>query len=70
MALSRREIAKDAVQQYAEAAIGTSARIAAIVFDSARRITMEIGTFGTEVFEIREASKRAENDEDTTSGGA
>lgn len=62
MALSRREIAKDAIQQSAEAAISTGGRIAAIVFDSARKITTEIGTFGTEIFEIREASRRAEND--------
>lgn len=63
MALSRREIAKDVIQQSAEAAISMSGRIAAIVFDSARKITTEIGTFGTEIFEIREASKRAEQDE-------
>lgn len=63
MALSRREIAKDAIQQSAEAAISTGGRIAAIVFDSARRITTELGTFGTEIFEIREASKRAEQDD-------
>lgn len=62
MALSRREIAKDVVQQSAEAAISTAGHIAAILFEGARKITTEIGTFGTEIFEIREASKRAGED--------
>lgn len=62
MALSRREIAKDVVQQSTEAAINTAGHVAAILFDSARKITTEIGTFGTEIFEIREASKRAGED--------
>jgi hypothetical protein len=59
MALSRREIAKDAVQQGVEAAITTGGRISAILFDTARRVTTEIGALGTELFEISEASKRA-----------
>lgn len=62
MALSRREIAKDVVQQSTEAAISTAGHVAAILFDGARKITTEIGTFGTEIFEIREASKRAGDD--------
>jgi antitoxin (DNA-binding transcriptional repressor) of toxin-antitoxin stability system len=62
MALSRREIAKDAVQQGVEAAITTSGRISAILFDTARRITTEVGAFGTELFEITEASRRAGED--------
>ncbi len=71
MALSRREIAKDVVQQSAEAAIATGGHIAAIVFESARRITNEIGSFGTEIFEIREASRRATDDaEDTNPDGS
>lgn len=59
MSLSRREIAKDAVQQSAEAAITTASRISAIVFDSVRQIATEVGSFGTEIFEIREAGNRA-----------
>lgn len=62
MALSRREIVKDVVQQSAEAAISTAAHIAAILFDDARKITTEIGSLGTEIFEIREASRRAGED--------
>jgi hypothetical protein len=64
MALSRREIAKDVAQQSVEAAIATAGRVSAIVFDSARRITSELGSFGTEIFEITEASRRAGNDAD------
>ena len=65
MALSRREIAKDVVQQSAEAAIGTAGHVVAILFESARKITTELGAFGTEIFEITEASKRAGQDEET-----
>jgi hypothetical protein len=64
MALSRREIAKDVLQQSAEAAIASAGHVVAILFDSARRITTEIGAFGTEIFEITEASKRADEDDD------
>lgn len=66
MALSRREIAKDVIQQSAEAAIGTTGHVVAILFDSARRITTELGAFGTEIFEITEASRRAGQDADDT----
>lgn len=65
MALSRREIAKDVFQQSTEAAIGTAGHVVAILFESARKITTELGAFGTEIFEITEASKRAGRDEET-----
>lgn len=64
MALSRREIAKDVVQQGAEAAFATAGQVAAIFFDAARRITTEVGMFGTEIFEIAEASRRATHPDD------
>lgn len=63
MALSRREITKDLLQQYAEAAITTSGHVAAIVVDAARQITDELGSLGTELFEIGEAARRADDDE-------
>ena len=63
MALSRREIAKDVVQQGAEAAFATAGHVAAIFFDAARRITSELGALGTEVFELAEASRKATEDE-------
>ncbi|MET0447448.1 MAG: hypothetical protein ABW004_03535 [Aeromicrobium sp.] len=64
MPLSRREIVKDVVQQSAEAAIGSAGHVVAILFETARKITTEIGAFGTEIFEIAEASKRAGQDAD------
>ena len=71
MPLSRREIAKDVLQQGVDAALGTGGRISAIVFDAAQRITAELGSFGTELFEITEASRRAGQDplDDAARGG-
>ena len=66
MALSRREIAKDVLQQSTEAAIASAGHVVAILFESARKITTEIGAFGTEIFEITEASKRAGQDAEPT----
>jgi len=63
MALSRREIAKDVTQQSVEAALSTAGHVATIFFDAARRITSELGAFGTEVFEIAEASRKANQDD-------
>lgn len=62
MALSRREITKDLLQQSAEAAIATSGHVAAILVDAARKITSEVGSLGTEIFEISEAARRAGDD--------
>jgi hypothetical protein len=62
MALSRREIGKDALQQSLDAAIATTGRVVAILVDTGRRVTAEVGGFATEVFEIAEASKRAGDD--------
>lgn len=62
MSLNRREIAKDVVQQSTEAAITSAGHVVAILFESARKITTELGAFGTEIFEIAEASRRADED--------
>jgi hypothetical protein len=66
MTLNRREIAKDVVQQSTEAAITSAGHVVAILFESARKITTELGAFGTEIFEITEASRRADDDADHT----
>ncbi|MCW2829678.1 MAG: hypothetical protein JWP31_370 [Aeromicrobium sp.] len=66
MALSRREIAKDVVQQSTEAAIGSAGHVVAILFETARKVTTEVGAFATEIFEIAEASKRAGQDAEDT----
>lgn len=68
MSLHRREIAKDVLQQSTEAAITSAGHVTAILFDSARQITHELGAFATEIFEIAEASRRAESDTDHTPG--
>lgn len=62
MALSRHEIKKDAMQQSAEAALTTTRVITSIVFDAIGKITAEVGSFATEIFEIREATKTATDD--------
>lgn len=64
MALSRREINKDMIQQATEAAIGSIGRLSAILFGTVREITTEVGSFATELFEIREASYLADADAD------
>ena len=70
MALSRREIVKDVLQQSTEAAIASAGHVVAILFESARKITVEVGAFGTELFEITEASRRAGQDSDDTTPAA
>lgn len=62
MAISRREINKDVLQQSAEAATHTAAEIGSIVVNAVRDITQSVGGLATELFEIREAAARAEND--------
>ena len=60
--LSRNEIRKDAVQGAVEAAAGTVGQVASIVTTAVRDIAGALGTFATEVFEIRESARRASAD--------
>lgn len=69
MALSRREITKDVLQQTTEAAATTVGQVGAIVLSAFRDITRAVGDLGTEIFEIREAAARADEDLPTTPGG-
>jgi|GEM_PF-2734166 len=62
MPLSRREIALDVLQQSAEAAITSAGHVTAIVFESVRKISEELGAFGSEMFEIAESGRRANDD--------
>lgn len=62
MAISRREINKDVLQQSAEAATHTAAEVGSIVVSAVRDITRSVGGLATELFEIREAAARAEDD--------
>lgn len=57
--LSKAEISKDAAQAGAEAAIGTVAEVATIITGAVKDVAGAIGGLATELFEIRDASKRA-----------
>ena len=60
--LSRTEIRKDAVQDDVEAAAGTVGQVATIVTGAVREVAGALGGFATEVFEIRDAARRAGDD--------
>ena len=65
--LSKAETRKDVVQVVVESGATHVGRIASIVTGAVRDVTRELGEFTTEVFEIRDASKRAERDRDGAS---
>ena len=60
--LSKAETRKDVLQVVVESGATHVGRIASIVTGAVRDVTRELGEFTTEVFEIRDASKRAESD--------
>lgn len=62
MGLSKGEVRKDAIQQGADAALHALGNLAAIAVDAARRVTHEVGQFSTEIYEIREAARKARQD--------
>lgn len=64
--LSRAEIRKDAVQGTVEAAASAVGQVATIVTGAVRDVATAVGGFATEVFEIRDAARRAaaEHEED------
>ena len=62
--LSRTEIGKDALQSAAEAAANTVGEVATIITGAVRDVATSIGGFATEVFEIREASRKAAGEAD------
>lgn len=57
--LTRAEIAKDALQHTVEAGAETVAAVSGILATSVRDIAHALGGFATEVFEIRDAARRA-----------
>ena len=57
--LSRGEITKDALQASAEAAAGTVGEVATIITGAVRDVASAVGRLATEIFEIRDASRRA-----------
>jgi hypothetical protein len=56
------EIGKDAVQSTVEAAASTVGEVATIITAAVRDVATALGGLATEVFEIREASRRAAGD--------
>jgi hypothetical protein len=61
--LSKAEIRKDAVQNVVEAAAGTVGQVTTILTGAVKDVAGAIGNLATEVFEIREASRRANTDQ-------
>ena len=62
MPLSKAETRKDVVQVVVESGATHAGRIAGIVSGAVRDVTRELGEFTSELFEMREATKRAETD--------
>ena len=62
--LSRAEISKDAVQDAVQAAASTVGQVATIVTTAVRDVAGAVGGFATEVFEIRDAVRRARAESD------
>lgn len=56
---SKAEIGKDAVESTLDAAAETVAKVTSIVTHAVRDVAKALGDFGTEVFEIREAARKA-----------
>jgi len=60
--LSGAEIGKDAVQSTIEAAATTVGEVATILTRAVRDVATAVGDFATEVFEIRDSSRKAAGD--------
>lgn len=62
--LSRTEIRKDALQDGVTAAAHTVGAVATILTNAVGDVAKAVGGFATEVFEIREAARRAAVEQD------
>ena len=62
--LTKAEITKDAVQHTVSAGAETVASVMTIVVGAVRDVVDTVGGFATEVFEIREAARRAREESD------
>ena len=58
--LSKAETRKDTIQVVVEAGASHAGRIAGIVSGAVRDVAREVGDFATEVFEVRDAARRAQ----------
>ncbi|MDP9821418.1 hypothetical protein [Nocardioides massiliensis] len=61
--LSKAEIRKDAVQSTVEATASAVGGVTTIITGAVRDIARTLGGFATEVFEIRDAARRAQDDQ-------
>ncbi len=66
--LSRGEISKDALQHTVEAGAEAVASVTSILATAVRDVARAVGGFATEVFEIRDAARRAREEHDLPSG--
>ena len=64
--LSKAEIRKDAVQGTVEAAAGTVGQVATILTGAVKDVAGALGGLATELFEIRDAARRASDDQEPT----
>lgn len=64
--LSKGEITKDAVQHTLSAGAETVASVTAILAGAVRDVVDALGGFATEVFEIRDAARRAREESGAT----
>jgi hypothetical protein len=62
--LDRLETRKDTIQVVIESGTTHVGGIVAIVLGAVRDVTSEVGEWATDVFEIRDAAKRARGDAD------
>jgi ABC-type transporter Mla subunit MlaD len=69
-ALSDAEIGKDAIQSTVEAAATAVGEVATILTAAVRDVATAIGGFATEVFEIREATRKAQDQAGSGEGHA
>jgi hypothetical protein len=63
--LSKAEIRKDAVQSAVSAGAETVAEVTTVVVHAVRDVVNAVGGFATEVFEIRDAARRARDASDS-----
>jgi hypothetical protein len=61
--LSKSEIGKDAVQSTVEAAASTVGDVAKIVTKAVQDVATAVGGFASEVYEIRDASRKAADEQ-------
>jgi uncharacterized protein RhaS with RHS repeats len=62
--IGRGERRKDTIQLAVESAFSHVGQIATIVAEAGRQVTREVGDWATDLFEIREAARRASADEE------